>query len=1361
MTGGALSAGGSCNFNVTVTGTSEGNYENITGYISSNESGTSTNYATASLTVIAPPVLAKSFSPASIFTGNTSALTFVVTNPNMSSSLSGIGFSDPLPTGLTVANSGPTATCGGSLSTTAPSTISFSGGSLAANSSCTFSVTVTGATSGTKSNTTTAATSTEGGNGNTVSASLVVTNQTASIDLTKQVSATNADPWTKFIAVAEGGNTYYRFKVYNSGDLAFTALSVSDPTLSGTSVDPATCNWTAALPLAPGDTATCVKGPISATIGSHSNTATAQGTYASGSKTSTPSTATYATTGLTFAKSVAETHFTAAGNVLHYTFAVTNTGSAPLLGPVTVADDKATNESCPDVITVGDGDSYLDPGESITCTASYAVTAGDVTAKYVTNNAYATVSGVQSNTDSKTVNLAPDLTVTKSNNVSGIVNLGASFIWTLTISNSGSAGPASFANGQTLLTDDLPSAGYYSVGSVTNAGGTTGTINCAIAVGALNCTASGIVTIPPGGSFSVPITVTPTMSGSLDNPRSGGMCRVDPGNVIAEINEANNDASNSVIVAAAPDLRITKSDGGVSVSPGNIVTHTLGYTNTGNIGATNVTITETVPANTTFNAAASAPTGWSCPNGSPSGTVCTVNVGVVAGSGGTGTARFAVTVNSSLPAGTTQIANTATIGDDGTNGADANPGNNSSSDTTPIIGTAPDLRVIKSDGGVSAMPGGVVAYTLTYTNTGNVTATGVVITETVPANTTFTGSGWACTPNNNAGSTCTLNVGTVAGNGGTGAASFVVTIANALPAGTTQITNMVTISDDGANGPDGNPGDNNAIDSTPIIQCGRIQGVVFLDANGNGARDAGESAVSNVQIDLQQGGSTIQTVYSDGSGNYAFPLIAVGLYQLVETVPAGYTATTLTSWGVNVAACSTITIDFGLQQFTPTPTPTPIQRGLYLPLIVKGGPTPTPTRTPTLGPSNTPTRTPTPGSSSTPTITPPLSPTPIIVDPKGMLSDPARDHIFLVSNGDNTVDVYVESTLTPKGIPVRKILVGNKPFGIGMVNDKVYVANFGGSKPSSVSVINPTTLTVAKTIPLSSCGNEATHLAVNPNTGRVYIAMHASGTVAVIDSITDTLARCIGVGRGPFGITAHPASNSIFVGHRDSFDLWRIDGTTEVALKVVDWSGGQNAGAAFYVGVGLATNRLFAMVGLPNPDVPNRLFVYNIDSAGTLYNATVVSVGNTDDGGFVLESQCSGRIYIAETYDNQLRVLNGDLSFNWLITLSSGLIDQGPYGLLENVALARIYVSNKPAYTLSILGGCPFPGAPRAGTALPTRTGTPTRTLTRAVTPPIILDATRVRTPTPRAVPLPATTPLNTPTRTTTPKPPAAPTRGP
>src|SRR5262249_33099731 len=152
------------------------------------------------------------------------------------------------------------------------------------------------------------------------------------------------------------------------------------------------------------------------------------------------------------------------------------------------------------------------------------------------------------------------------------------------------------------------------------------------------------------------------------------------------------------------------------------------------------------PANTSFDAANST-SGWSC-----AGATCTLPIGNLA-VGAASTAIFAVTVANVVPAGTTQMANSASISDGATRA--------SANDTTPVV-TAPGLPLSKSDGGASVLPGGTVIYTLSYANTGNVGLSGVVLQETVPANTSFnpaaSSGGWSC-----AGASCTLNVGTLAG----------------------------------------------------------------------------------------------------------------------------------------------------------------------------------------------------------------------------------------------------------------------------------------------------------------------------------------------------------------------------------------------------------------------------------------------------------------------------------------------------------------------------------------------------------------------------------------------------------------------
>jgi uncharacterized repeat protein (TIGR01451 family) len=279
-----------------------------------------------------------------------------------------------------------------------------------------------------------------------------------------------------------------------------------------------------------------------------------------------------------------------------------------------------------------------------------------------------------------------------------------------------------------------------------------------------------------------------------------------------------NDVTVCYVDGTAPDLSISKSDGGASVAPGGTVAYTLTYANTGTLGTTGVVLTETVPANTTFNSGAST-AGWSCTPDNNAGSTCTLAIGAVAGSSGSLTATFAVTVANPVAAGVSQISNTASIAGNATYGADPTPGDNSGSDTTPVT-AAPDLSISKSDGGASVAPGGTVSYTLTYANGGDQGATGVVLTETVPADATFNAgastAGWSCTPDDNAGSTCTLAIGGLAAGSGSQMATFAVTAVNPLPAGATQISNTASIADDGTNGTDPTPGDNSGSDTTPV-----------------------------------------------------------------------------------------------------------------------------------------------------------------------------------------------------------------------------------------------------------------------------------------------------------------------------------------------------------------------------------------------------------------------------------------------------------------------------------------------------------------------------------------------------------------
>jgi len=105
---------------------------------------------------------------------------------------------------------------------------------------------------------------------------------------------------------------------------------------------------------------------------------------------------------LTLVKTATPATYSTVGQTISYSYLVTNTGNVSLAGPVTVTDNKAT-VTCPNVNTVGNLDGNLDPGESITCTATYTITLADLNAGSVTNTATAHAGGTNSNPSSQTV----------------------------------------------------------------------------------------------------------------------------------------------------------------------------------------------------------------------------------------------------------------------------------------------------------------------------------------------------------------------------------------------------------------------------------------------------------------------------------------------------------------------------------------------------------------------------------------------------------------------------------------------------------------------------------------------------------------------------------------------------------------------------------------------------------------------------------------------------------------------------------------------------------------------------------------------------------------------------------------------
>ena len=355
------------------------------------------------------------------------------------------------------------------------------------------------------------------------------------------------------------------------------------------------------------------------------------------------------------------------------------------------------------------------------------------------------------NTAADTVRVrAPDLVVTKSNDVSGNVLLGLAgtptFQWTVEVANQGSA-DATFTDGQTILSDSLPDEATYGDPAEpvpTDVSG-PGSISCSIASKVLTCSASGgDVTFASGtGSFNVAFDVAPTSVGDLANTAA-----VDPDHHIIESNESNNTGSNTVTVHA-PDLKVTKTNdtGANEVLLGLTFKWSLKVDNIGDAAATfsdgQTILTDTLPANASY----AAPTLPASTGISGSGSISCSIVGTtlsciasggsvtLAASSGSFTTSFVVT-----PSATGDLVNNGATVDPESHIVEGDETNNTASNTVKV--TIADLTVTKTDGSATYVPGSATTYTIVVGNIGDGYVPGAVVSDAIPSQiSTWT---WTC-----------------------------------------------------------------------------------------------------------------------------------------------------------------------------------------------------------------------------------------------------------------------------------------------------------------------------------------------------------------------------------------------------------------------------------------------------------------------------------------------------------------------------------------------------------------------------------------------------------------------------------------
>jgi uncharacterized repeat protein (TIGR01451 family) len=176
--------------------------------------------------------------------------------------------------------------------------------------------------------------------------------------------------------------------------------------------------------------------------------------------------------------------------------------------------------------------------------------------------------------------------------------------------------------------------------------------------------------------------------------------------------------------AGHPLLTLDKSYGGGPAAAGALLVFRLLAGNGGDQDAAGVTLTETVPAHSSFAAGASSP-GWSCaPAAGGPGAACTLGLGALAGGGGSATASFAVRADSPLPPTVQQIGNVACVAAPGLAPVCAQ------ATTPPAVSVGAELRdgfLRDLLGNGQAVAGDDLSYTLTVSNSSAGAALGLVV----------------------------------------------------------------------------------------------------------------------------------------------------------------------------------------------------------------------------------------------------------------------------------------------------------------------------------------------------------------------------------------------------------------------------------------------------------------------------------------------------------------------------------------------------------------------------------------------------------------------------------------------------------
>ena len=318
------------------------------------------------------------------------------------------------------------------------------------------------------------------------------------------------------------------------------------------------------------------------------------------------------------------------------------------------------------------------------------------------------------------------------------------------------------------------------------------------------------------------------------------------------------------------DLVLDKAVEQTAIAPTEQLDYTIRINNDGPSAAAGTTFEDVLPSSATFVSGSTSLPGVGVQHNN--GTV-TANLGTMQ-PGDSVTITIVVAVDADAE-GT--LVNTATVRAP----KEVDLSNNTDTVSNPLSPRI-DLAIDKSADRESLAPGDSFSYTLDIVNNGPSNATGVIISDTLPA----TGVAFVSasqTPATNDGRNLTFDIGN-------------------LPRGGTASVTINVIVDQGFSGTLLNEADvrGNEVETTylnnddfvelpVIIEPASLGGHVFVDRNDNGVFDGGEPPLAGIVVMLQgtnsNGDSVDRSTTTASDGSYLFGDLDPGRYRVIEKHP--------------------------------------------------------------------------------------------------------------------------------------------------------------------------------------------------------------------------------------------------------------------------------------------------------------------------------------------------------------------------------------------------------------------------------------------------------------------------------------------